>query len=222
MTIDLSKRVINIVLSFVLLIITLPLMFVLLLISFWILGEIPIYKQKRWITLSKEKITIYKIRTISKEQLLKINRSKAKHIFLKNDPRIKIDRYSQWLRKTHLDELPQLFNVFFGKMNLVGLRPLNEKDLKYMKKNYPKEYNLRDSFSSNIGITGTWQLYGEKNISSLINCDTYYENNKSLMYDLSLLIKGNYLKKLFVHSKVFFTPDSKSVSERKPKVDLNL
>ena len=222
MTIDLSKRVINIVLSFVLLIITLPLMFVLLLISFWILGEIPIYKQKRWITLSKEKITIYKIRTISKEQLLKINRSKAKHIFLKNDPRIKIDRYSQWLRKTHLDELPQLFNVFFGKMNLVGLRPLNEKDLKYMKKNYPKEYNLRDSFSSNIGITGTWQLYGEKNISSLINCDYHYENNKSLMYDLSLLINGNYLKKLFVHSKVFFTPDSKSVSERKPKVDLNL
>ena len=222
MTIDFSKRVINILISFVLLIITLPLMFVLLLISFWILGEIPIYKQKRWITLSKEKITIYKIRTISKEQLLKINRSKAKHIFLKNDPRIKIDRYSQWLRKTHLDELPQLFNVLIGKMNLVGLRPLNEKDLKYMKKNYPKEYNLRDSFSSNIGITGTWQLYGEKNISSLINCDYHYENNKSLMYDLSLLINGNYLKKLFVHSKVFFTPDSKSVSERKPKVDLNL
>jgi len=222
MTIDLSKRVIEIFVSFVLLIITLPLLVILLFISFWILGEFPIYKQERWITLSKEKITIYKIRTVSKKEFLKSKLQKANHCFLKNDPRIKIDRYSLWLRKTHLDELPQLFNVLIGKMSLVGLRPLNKKDLKYMKKNYPAEYNLRDSFSSNIGITGTWQLYGEKNISSLIDCDTYYENNKSSLYDLSLLINRNYLKKLFVHSKVFFTPVSKSVSERNPKVDLNL
>ncbi|MCK9280376.1 MAG: sugar transferase [Melioribacteraceae bacterium] len=208
MTNDLTKRIIDIFLSIFILLIILPLLALLLLISFWFIGEFPIYKQERRVTLSKEKITIHKIRTISTKQLYK-----ARHIFLRLDPSIKLNRYLNWLRKTHLDELPQLWNVLSGKMSLVGLRPLSEKDLHYMKENHPVEYNLRDSFSSKVGITGTWQLFGEKNISSLIDCDTFYENNKSSSYDLSLLININYLKKLFTHSKVFFTPVSKSVSE---------
>jgi exopolysaccharide production protein ExoY len=98
---------------------------------------------------------------------------------LKNDPRI--TRFGRLLRKSSLDELPQLWNVFVGDMSLVGPRPiLPEQQALYTGKAY---YRLRP------GITGNWQV-SERNQSAFADraeFDTQYEKTLSFKTDVSLL-----------------------------------
>lgn len=103
---------------------------------------------------------------------------------LRNDPRID-SRISKLLRKTSLDELPQLWNVFIGDMSLVGPRPILESQ--------KQEYGdaLRQYLSVRPGLTGLWQVSGrnETSFEQRINWDSWYIRNWSVWHDIVILIK---------------------------------
>lgn len=100
---------------------------------------------------------------------------------LRNDPRV--TRFGHFLRRSSLDELPQLWNVFIGNMSLVGPRPmmLNQRDL------YPGTayYALRP------GVTGYWQTAGRNRTTfeARAEYDAVYEEQLSLMTDLRILAR---------------------------------
>lgn len=100
---------------------------------------------------------------------------------LKNDPRV--TRIGRFLRKTSLDELPQIFNVLKGEMSLVGPRPVVEAELeKY------GEY-LDDYLMVRPGITGMWQVNGRSDTTyeERVRMDSWYVRNWSVWIDILLL-----------------------------------
>ncbi len=100
-----------------------------------------------------------------------------------NDPRV--TKFGKFLRKTSLDELPQLFNVFIGEMSLVGPRPVTDGELE-------KYGDSRDYVLSVLpGITGMWQTSGRSDTvyEERIMLDSYYIQNWSIWLDLWILIK---------------------------------
>jgi exopolysaccharide production protein ExoY len=101
---------------------------------------------------------------------------------LRFDPRV--TALGSILRKTSLDELPQLFNVLMGDMSIVGPRPVTEEELvRY-------STSVRDYLSCRPGITGLWQVSGRSGTtySKRIACDTFYARNWSLMLDAEIMI----------------------------------
>lgn len=102
---------------------------------------------------------------------------------LKNDPRI--TPIGHFLRKTSLDELPQLFNVFKGEMSLVGPRPIVAEELKRYHDDV--EYYLMVK----PGMTGLWQVSGrnDTDYATRVYFDCWYVKNWSLWYDIAILFK---------------------------------
>jgi undecaprenyl-phosphate galactose phosphotransferase len=103
---------------------------------------------------------------------------------LKNDPRV--TRVGRFLRKTSLDELPQLFNVIKGDMSLVGPRPVTEEELKKYYKDKESYY-----FFVHPGITGLWQVSGrsDTDYERRVALDMWYVKNWSLWLDIVILLK---------------------------------
>lgn len=102
---------------------------------------------------------------------------------LKDDPRV--TRVGKFLRKTSLDELPQILNVIIGQMSLVGPRPIVDAEIeKY------GEY-IRDYYLVPPGITGMWQVNGRSDTtySERVAMDTWYVRNWSVWIDLVYLFK---------------------------------
>jgi exopolysaccharide biosynthesis polyprenyl glycosylphosphotransferase len=99
------------------------------------------------------------------------------------DPRV--TRVGKFLRKTSLDELPQIFNIFTGEMSLVGPRP----ELPYLVERYKPWQRKR--FAVPPGITGWWQINGRSDKPMHLNTedDLYYVQNYSLLLDLEILFK---------------------------------
>ena len=94
-----------------------------------------------------------------------------------------------FLRRTSLDELPQLFNVLRGDMSLVGPRPERPVFIEEFKRQIPK-YHLRHKVKA--GITGWAQingLRGQTSIQKRIEYDLYYIENWSLLLDLKILVR---------------------------------
>lgn len=102
---------------------------------------------------------------------------------LKNDPRI--TPIGHFIRKTSLDELPQLWNVLKGDMSLVGPRPVVEAELERYAEDV--DYYLM----AKPGITGLWQVSGRNDIdySTRVYLDSWYVKNWSLWYDIAILFK---------------------------------
>jgi len=102
---------------------------------------------------------------------------------LRNDPRV--TRLGRFLRRTSLDELPQLLNVLRGEMSLVGPRPVvREELLRYGR-------NVATYLAAKPGITGLWQVTGRNNTDyrRRVVLDTYYVRNQNLLLDLYILVK---------------------------------
>lgn len=97
----------------------------------------------------------------------------------------RITPVGRWIRKWSLDELPQLFNVLFGDMTLVGPRPA----IPYEVAEYPNWYLRR--FSVKPGLTGYWQVSGrnERTYEEMVRLDIEYAERRSLGLDLSILVK---------------------------------
>ncbi len=100
-----------------------------------------------------------------------------------SDPRV--TRFGQWLRKTSLDELPQLVNVLRGEMSMVGPRP----EMPFLVEKYaPWE---RRRLDVKPGVTGLWQVIGRKNLPLHLNMqyDLYYIKNQTFLLDLEILFR---------------------------------
>ncbi len=102
---------------------------------------------------------------------------------LRNDPRV--TRIGRFLRRTSLDELPQLFNVLRGEMSLVGPRPLLARELD----RYGDALGLYRMVRP--GITGLWQVSGrsETTFQERANLDAWYVKNWALWYDIVILLR---------------------------------
>lgn len=103
---------------------------------------------------------------------------------IKHDPRV--TSIGNFIRKTSLDELPQLFNVMMGDMSMVGPRPLPLRDVS----KFPEAWLMR-RFSVKPGVTCLWQISGRSNIDfdGWIELDLQYIDNWSLSLDLLILLK---------------------------------
>jgi lipopolysaccharide/colanic/teichoic acid biosynthesis glycosyltransferase len=113
-------------------------------------------------------------------QLVDQNESDGLLFKIKNDPRI--TPIGRLLRRTSLDELPQLINVLKGEMSLVGPRPLPADDGDFLG-------DVRRRLLVKPGITGLWQVSGRSELSwdDAVRLDLYYVDNWSLAFDLVIL-----------------------------------
>src|SRR5579863_141733 len=111
---------------------------------------------------------------------------------LVRDPRI--TRIGKFLRKTSLDELPQLFNVLVGQMSLVGPRMIHPSELPRYREFGQKRLSVRP------GITGLWQISGRQHISyeERIQLDMQYIDTRSFVADFAILVKT--LKVFVIHT----------------------
>lgn len=135
-------------------------------------------------------IKVYKFRTMHKNsQEIFDNFTKEqkeefyKNFKLENDPRI--TRIGDFLRRTSIDELPQLINILNGTMSIVGPRPIVEKEVK-LYDNYAKKL-----FSVVPGLTGYWQANGRSDTTyeERIKMDMYYIDNRSFLMDIKIIFK---------------------------------
>lgn len=95
----------------------------------------------------------------------------------------RVTKYGSFLRKTSIDELPELFNVFIGQMSIIGPRPLLVKDLAFMSENIKQRHVIRG------GITGLAQVNGRNNISweDKFRYDLEYVEKVSLFVDIKII-----------------------------------
>jgi exopolysaccharide biosynthesis polyprenyl glycosylphosphotransferase len=131
--------------------------------------------------------TMLKFRTMTRDAearqagMADLNEVRGHAFKIKNDPRV--TRLGTWLRKTSLDELPQLWNVLAGDMSLVGPRPPLESEV--------ARYDIwhRRRLSMKPGVTGLWQIRGrrEPNFDKWVEADLEYIDRWSLWLDLKIL-----------------------------------
>lgn len=184
----LIKRIIDIILSIVFIIIFSPILLLsVLLIKLTSPGPV-LYVQER-LGLNKRKIRVFKFRTMiidadkKQAEMEHLNEVSGPVFKIKNDPRI--TPIGNILRKTSVDELPQLFNVLKGDMSLVGPRPLPVRDFL----GFSEDWHRR-RFSVKPGITCLWQINGRSDISfeKWMELDMHYIDNWSLWLDLKILL----------------------------------
>ncbi len=180
------KRAADILLSLLLLLLFSPLMLLLLVVIRIETGENPLFIQERGLTLEKFRFRIYKLRTL--RTVRSGGDNAAADIFLKSGLSDRITFTGRLLRKTGLDELPQLINVLKGEMSFIGPRPFSLEDLELMKEQSPAYYATRNSITSKPGISGYWQIFGDrsKGMVNLMEMEMKYEQEKSAGLDLFL------------------------------------
>lgn len=147
-----------------------------------------IFSQDR-VGLNGKKFKMYKLRSMVsnaedlKEKLLEQNEMSGPMFKMKDDPRI--TKVGKFIRKTSIDELPQLINVLKGDMSLVGPRPSLPKEVKQF------EPWMYERLQVKPGLTCYWQVSGRNNIDfeDWMKLDVKYVRERSLLGDLKLVFK---------------------------------
>lgn len=182
------KRIIDIIGSSIGLIILLP-FFILIGILIKLDSEGPVFVKLKRISQGNA-FYFYKFRSMiknaekMKKYLVRYNERKDGPLFkIKNDPRI--TKFGRFLRKTRIDELPQLFNVLKGEMSLIGPRPHQPDEIAQYKKHHKKVLAIKP------GMTGMAQVSGSSGLAfeEEVKLDTYYIENWSLFLDFKILLK---------------------------------
>ena len=170
------KRKLDILLSCLLLLITLPLIILCFLISFLELKELPIFRHKRIGQYGKE-INIYKIKTISSHQPILYGK------------KAQASKCCAIIRKYSLDELLQLINVLKNEMSLIGPRPVTKHEWDNFI--FATEYEKGLVLSYKPGITGLWQVSGRNELSyqQRLKMDVKYCRRYLFKNDLLIIIK---------------------------------
>ncbi len=148
-----------------------------------------IFCQQRY-GLNKRRFTMYKFRSMvvdaekRQKELEPLNETTGPVFKIRNDPRI--TPIGRLIRQTSIDELPQLFNVLWGDMSLVGPRPLPMRDVG----NFEEAWLMR-RFSVRPGLTGLWQVSGRSNstFANWIKLDLEYIDQWSLLLDVRIIAR---------------------------------
>lgn len=182
------KRGVDIVISGLGIVLLSP-FFLLIIILIRLTSPGPAFFLQERVSLHGRKFTMYKFRSMYQEaeqelkKLLSLNEVEGPIFKIKNDPRI--TPVGRFLRKFSIDELPQLFNVFVGRMSLVGPRPALPREV--------EQYAAweRRRLSVRPGITCLWQAYhrGEKEFKRWMETDLEYVDNWTLTLDFKILLK---------------------------------
>ena len=184
----LIKRMIDAALSIAVLIILFPVMAVVaILIKLTSPGPV-LFVQNR-VGMNQRQFKLYKFRSMvvdaeaRKLELAHLNERDGPAFKIENDPRI--TRIGRFIRKTSIDELPQLFNVLSGEMSLVGPRPPLPDEVKLY------QWMFRKRLCVKPGVTCIWQISGRNNVSfdRWMEMDHEYIENWSLWLDLKILIR---------------------------------
>ncbi|WP_029233670.1 sugar transferase [Butyrivibrio sp. VCB2006] len=148
-----------------------------------------IFKQTR-VGQNGRKFDIYKFRSMcvdaeeQKKELMEHNEMDGFMFKIKDDPRV--TRVGKFIRKTSIDELPQLFNVIQGDMSLVGTRPPTVDEVAQYKRGQWRRISIKP------GVTGLWQISGRNNITNfddVVELDLRYIDNWTLWADIAILFK---------------------------------
>lgn len=183
------KRVIDLLASISLLVLLSPLFFVVGM-AIRLTSPGPIFFRQERVGLNKRRFFILKFRTMvnGAESLMAnledLNEISGPVFKIKNDPRITL--VGKFLRRTSIDELPQLVNVLVGDMSLVGPRPLPLRDYAGFNEDWQ-----RRRFSIRPGITCLWQVNGRGSVpfDRWMELDIQYLNDWSLWLDIKILAK---------------------------------
>ena len=185
-----AARIIDVVVAVIALGVFAPILFTLGLVVWLQDGGAPIFVHRR-IGKGGVPFPCLKLRTmvVDSEHRLKVHLETnaaaaeqwASDRKLREDPRV--TRFGAFLRKSSLDEIPQLINVLYGQMSLVGPRPIVAAEI-------PRYgHYFREYCCVRPGITGLWQVSGRNAVSyqRRVALDTVYARNKSLVVDLFIL-----------------------------------
>jgi exopolysaccharide biosynthesis polyprenyl glycosylphosphotransferase len=149
----------------------------------------PVFYRDRRIGLGEREFGMIKFRTMyadasTRQQALESANEASGPLFkIKNDPRV--TPVGRFLRRYSLDEMPQVLNVLWGEMSLVGPRPLPIRDYEQLEPWHRKRYAVLP------GMTGLWQVSGRIDLTfdDLVRLDFYYLENWSIWMDITILAK---------------------------------
>ena len=184
-----AKRVFDFVSAAVLLLVAAPVL-ALVAMAIKLESEGPILFVQERVGLNKRRFRMLKFRTMlrdaeaGQEELEHLNEKTGPIFKIRNDPRI--TQVGRWLRRTSIDELPQLVNVLLGDMSIVGPRPLSVRDALRMEETWQKR-----RFSVKPGLTCLWQVSGRSNLSfeQWMQLDLQYIDSWSLELDARILFR---------------------------------
>lgn len=184
-----SKRFLDIVLSLIGLIVLLP-VFILVAVCIKLEDKNgPVFFSQTRVGKNQSEFTMYKFRSMVSnaedllENLLEQNETTGAMFKMKNDPRV--TKIGSFIRKTSIDELPQLINVLKGEMSLVGPRPPLKREVEVYTP-YQKQRLLIQP-----GCTGLWQVSGRSNIGfeDMVELDLKYIVERNIFKDILIIIK---------------------------------
>lgn len=194
---DIVKRVFDFVVTVILLVVLSPLFLVIFILQ-KLLNPGPVFYRNKRLTRHARPFGMLKFRSMQPQygkndaiqDFIDMGRldlakeyEKNRKILSQPDPRI--TKFGHFIRKTSLDELPQLFNVLRGELSLVGPRPIEPVELPRYKDRGPLLLSVRS------GITGLWQVSGRNDLpfDKRVELELYYAQNWSFLLDLKILVK---------------------------------
>lgn len=191
------KRIMNFLCSFVCIIILSP-FFLIISIFIKITSKGPVFFIHERVGFNGKKFKLIKFRTMvnnAEEMIASFSPEQKKeweeNYKLKDDPRI--TKIGKFLRRTSLDELPQLFNILKGDMSIVGPRPVVDEELNWYGDKKDKLLSVKP------GLTGWWAVNGRSNVPYPERCDLelYYVDHISFALDAIIILKtlGAIIKK---------------------------
>ncbi len=183
------KRVLDVVISSLMMVLAAP-MFAVIPLLLKVTSKGPVFFSQERIGYNKRRFKMLKFRTMVENaemlqsELEHLNEADGPAFKINNDPRI--TSVGKWLRKTSLDEIPQLINVLLGDMSLVGPRPLPVRDVEGIDERWQKR-----RFSMRPGLTCLWQINGRNNLlfKDWMRLDLEYIDQWSISLDFKILFK---------------------------------
>jgi exopolysaccharide biosynthesis polyprenyl glycosylphosphotransferase len=181
------KRVFDVVVGTIGLILTLPI-FVLAAVGILVDDGRPVFFRQQRVGEGGRRFRIFKFRTMERgaeakfQELVSLEEFDDPLFKLKSDPRV--TRFGRFLRRTSIDELPQLLNVLKGEMSIVGPRP----ELVDIVERYRPEHEFR--LQVKPGITGPWQVFGRSDLTfeEVLAVEREYVDNLSLARDIRIVL----------------------------------
>lgn len=183
------KRIVDIILGCIGLVLLSP-VFLILAICIKIDSKGPVIFAHKRIGKNGKEFNMYKFRSMyenAEEMIENFNEEQKRewqeNFKLENDPRI--TKVGKFLRKTSLDELPQIVNIIKGDLSIIGPRPIVDEELEKYGENKEKFLSITP------GLTGYWQANGRSNTTyeERMQMELYYIDNQSLLLDIKIFFK---------------------------------